>query len=195
MVEIELKAWLDNHVPIIERLVTVGTYVRSYEKTDSYWMAEEHFGGDIPDSGIRVRREKAVDAEKRESRRALVTMKRKSLSGNIEVNGEREFAVSDAMLFEQMLGELGLSRVMQKEKQGWEWAVQTDIAGPGTITAEVSMVKDLGWFLELEILAEEGEELVGESRQALYALLERLNVAQEKVESRSYAALLRERRN
>jgi len=192
MTEIELKARIDDHEPIKERLSSLGSYVRSYDKIDSYWLNGKEAALLITtNTGIRVRRESAVGADGTGHETVLGTMKKREMSGNIEVNDEREFAVSDAAAFEEMLQGLGLSKVMRKEKHGLEWTVKADLSGNPEIKAELSMVKGLGWFLELEILREDANErTVWESRRELFALLQKLGVGEDRIETRNYAQLL-----
>jgi len=195
-VEIELKAWLDNHESVKERLFSLGRYVRSYEKTDTYWFPihDDAPGVSIPYSGLRVRRESSVGADNAHSESAMVTLKKKRMSGSIEVNEEREFVVSDADLFEELVCDLGMFKAMYKKKSGWEWKVPAEAGEHRAVSAEISMVKDLGWFLELEILAKDkGEQAVEESRRELFSLLERLKVPEKKIETRPYAVLLQDR--
>jgi len=187
-IEIELKAWLDDPEAVAERLSRLGSLSRSFEKDDAYWQAD---GTAVPGSGVRVRRERSIDARGEARETALVTTKSKRVSDGIEVNDEREFAVSDAGLFEELLCALGLREGTRKEKLGREWKV----AGERPASAEISLVAGLGWFLELEIIAaDDGERTVGECRAALLSLLEDLGVSAEKIEARSYASLLRARK-
>jgi len=189
-VEIELKARLDDSEPARERLSSLGSYARAYEKADAYWIPADP-GSPLSRSGIRVRRDSGVGADGAARESALVTTKDKALSGGIEVNEEREFAVSDPGLFEDMLRGLGLAERSRKSKRGWEWEVPPQAAGGRPIRAEVSMVGGLGWFLELEIVAGEGgQRVVEESRGELYSLLEKLGVPIESIEPRPYSALL-----
>jgi len=192
-VEIELKAWLDDYESIKGRLSSLGSYVRSYEKTDTYWypIDEGVSGVTLPRSGLRIRRDRSTDAG---SERVLVTLKKGQVSGGVEVNEEREFSVSNADVFEELICDLGLFKGMYKKKYGWEWMVPSETEGLPPIGAEVSMVKDLGWFLELELIVrDKGDPLMEKSRKELLSLLERLEISSEKMEARSYTALLRDR--
>jgi len=196
MVEIELKARLDDYAPVKERLSAAGDYCRSYKKSDAYWLPAQSAGGmSIPPSGVRVRRESGIDADGAAHEAVLVTYKTKEISGGVEVNHECEFTVSDAGLFEELLDRLGLSRAIRKEKEGWAWTIPPRSAGQSPILAELSLVAGLGWFLEIEILAaDDGEQTVKESRGRLFALLEKLEIPVEWIESRPYTAMLRESR-
>jgi predicted adenylyl cyclase CyaB len=194
-VEIELKARLDDYAPVKERLSRVGDYCRSYKKSDSYWLPVQPTAGmSVPPSGVRVRRESDIDADSMAHESVLATYKIKEISGGVEVNHECEFTVSDAGLFEELLGRLGLSRATRKEKEGWAWTIPPQTAGQAPILAELSLVAGLGWFLEIEIMAaDDGEQTVKESRGRLFALLEKLEIPAEWIESRPYTVMLREK--
>ena len=195
--EIELKVWLDDHEFVKERLSSIGEYVRSYEKTDTYWlpMRENAPYVSLPPSGLRIRRERSLDSNDVERKSVLITLKRREILDGIEVNDEREFSVSDADLFEGLICDLGLSKFACKEKCGWEWRVPAGVEGDRPISAEVSMVKDLGWFLEMELLSDTAcEKTVEESRKGFFSLLEKLRISKDKIEAKPYTTLLQERR-
>jgi adenylate cyclase class 2 len=79
-----------------------------------------------------------------------VNFKRKEVRDGIEVNDEREFEVSDAAVFGELLSRLGLAVWIRKRKTGeaWTW---------GGITIELSEIEGLGFFAELEILADKDD--------------------------------------
>jgi len=185
-VEIELKAHIDDYAAVKERLSAAGEYCRSYKKSDSYWLPAQ------PDApGVRVRRESGVGADGAAHESVLATYKIKEISSGLEVNHECEFSVSDAGLFEEMLSRLGLRRAVCKEKEGWAWTVRSQNEGQPPILAELSLVKSLGWFLEIEILAaDNSEKTVKESRGRLFTLLEKLEISTDKIEERPYTAML-----
>jgi predicted adenylyl cyclase CyaB len=189
--EIELKARLDGPEPIPQRLALLGTYCRSYEKSDTYWRPPAGSGsGGLPPSGVRVRRERGVDAEGRGREAVLVTFKTKESTAGVEVNDEREFAVSDAAVFEELLGRLGLEPAIRKEKRGRAWTIG-DAESEAPILAELSDVTDLGWFIELEILADDdGAATVARCRERLLALLDRLGIGRDAIEERPYTRML-----
>jgi len=187
-VEIELKAHLDDFMPVKERLFALGDYCRSYTKSDTYWLPTRA-NMSLP-SGVRVRRENGIDANGAAHESTLVTYKTKEISGDIEVNDECEFTVSDAILFEVLLGRVGLHKAIQKEKQGWAWTIPSAAMPP--ILAELSLVTGLGWFLEIEIqAADNSQQTVAESRSRLLALLEKLEIPAERIETRPYTAMLK----
>jgi adenylate cyclase class 2 len=217
--EIELKARLDDCTPVEQRLSKLGTYCRSYKKSDSYWFPSQTGagGGSVPPSGVRVRRESGAEADGAAYESVLVTYKHKEISDGIEVNDEREFTVSapsaetsssedaGASLFEDLLIRLGLYKGICKEKQGRAWTIPPQAPGQSgagqsgaeqrPILAELSLVTGLGWFVELEILAEDGDgQTVEESRKRLLALLEKLEIPADRIEARPYTVMLREKK-
>jgi len=196
-VEIELKARLDDFEPVRERLFTIGEYCRAYLKSDTYWLPAS-FNVGIP-SGVRVRRESGVNADGSAFGSILVTYKTKEITDGIEINDECEFAVSDAPVFEELLGRLGLRATYRKEKKGWAWLVGASGASGASVTeapilAELSLVAGLGWFLEIEIQAPNNsrQAVIEESRRRLLALLEKLEIPADKIESRPYTLMLKE---
>jgi adenylate cyclase class 2 len=190
-VEIELKARLDDFEPVRERLFVMGEYCRAYLKSDTYWLPEPPNPG-IP-SGVRVRRESGVNADGGAFGSILVTYKTKEITDGIEVNDECEFTVSDAPVFEELLGRLGLRKTHYKEKKGWAWLVTQPPAQP-PILAELSLVAGLGWFLEIEIQVanNSGQAVIDESRRRLLALLETLEIPADQIEPRPYTLMLQE---
>ena len=209
-VEIELKARLeDDFEPIRERLFTMGEYCRAYLKSDTYWLPAQPAAGQlvarqpaapIP-SGVRVRRESGVNAGGDAFGSVLVTYKTKEVTDGIEVNDECEFTVSDALVFEELLGRLGLCKTHHKEKKGWAWLIEAPRQPPQAaaqrqpppILAELSLVEGLGWFLEIEIQVENGsgQAVIDQSRRRLLALLEQLEIPADQIESRPYTLMLK----
>ena len=192
-VEIELKARLDDFEPVRERLFTMGEYCRAYIKSDTYWLPGQP-AATIP-SGVRVRRESGVNADGSAFDSILVTYKTKEISDGIEVNDECEFTVSDAPVFEELLGRLGLRETYHKGKKGWAWLVASKASAPEPpILAELSLVAGLGWFLEIEIQVanDSRQAVVEESRRRLLALLDQLEISPDRIEPRPYTLMLKE---
>jgi predicted adenylyl cyclase CyaB len=191
--EIEIKAWLDDHDAVEAQLHSMGSFVRRYEKNDAYWFPKQDGNTGVPSTfhGVRIRRELGEDCNGAVRETVLVTVKDKTIADGMEVNDEREFSVSDARLFEELLCSLGLIKAMSKQKNGREWKVPTESENVTSVCAEVSLVKDLGWFLELEIIAANRDDnTVKESRGVLLTLLKKLGVLESKIEGRSYNSLL-----
>lgn len=183
--EIELKAWVDEPQRVRETIGTFATFMANYQKDDAYWLpateigpvAQEQKRGKLG-SGIRVRQENG---------QVLVTLKKKEVRDGMEINDELEFSVSSAPAFEEFLHTLGFAIWIRKSKEGvaWRWK---------NITIELSQVKNLGWFVELEILADSAEpELLARAREDLLQCLDRIGIPHTKIENRYYTELLLER--
>jgi adenylate cyclase class 2 len=191
-VEIELKVRIDGPEAMKKRLDERGTGEGTFEKEDRYWFFAEQGGGKVPGlppSGLRVRREINGAGEGGGSGRTLVTYKIRDLREGVEINDEREFEVSDAGVFEDLLRRLGLAPGIGKHKRGRAWLCETE---SGPVRAELSEVRGLGWYLELEVLAAPGDEGALAAAQAgLFSLLEDLEIPKEGIEARPYTEMLR----
>jgi adenylate cyclase class 2 len=184
--EIELKAHIEDPEAVKARLSSLGTYLGAYEKDDTYWFPGGPSG--LPPSGLRVRLEKDRAESGEISEKVLVTWKLREINGGIEINSEQEFTVSGAENFVNLLALVGLEPGTRKHKQGWAWnCLQNETA----VRAELSDVYGLGWFLELEIIAGENSgETAVHSGKKLLALLERLGIPEDKIESRPSTRML-----
>jgi adenylate cyclase class 2 len=183
--EIELKAWVDDPEALEGRLSALAGAGTAFEKADAYWTPTggPPSGSRLP-SGVRVRLETREGPAGDLSRECLVTYKVKEVREGLEINDEREFAVSGPAAFEELLRRLGLERGAEKHKQGRAW----DCRG---ITAELSLVRGLGWFVELEIIADNDRKgTLDEARTRLLSLLAELGVPAARIESRYYTEML-----
>ena len=198
-IEIELKAHVENPAAMKAKLSLLvpgnpgACLPISFEKDDCYWSAADC---GLPASGVRLRRESTGYPDGGTEEKALVTYKSKEVREGIEINDEREFTVSDGNTFAELLKRLGLEPGVRKHKQGWAWTcgnIRAELAEVSGNTRSGLPVRNLGWFLELEILADEaGAETVAAAREELRGLLERLDVAEECIEERYYAEMLGE---
>jgi len=209
--EIELKAHIDNSIDFIKRLTILAGEGLAFSKDDAYWFtvdtqsavsqAGESEGkpanspvSGLPVSGLRIRREKAGENE-----HTWVTWKDKEKRDGIEVNDEHEFEVTSGADFEELLVRLGLEKRIYKRKQGLSWQYQgitaelCEVSGSGNPQGSEHSggPKNLGWFLELEILTKDDTtETVTAARERLLSLLEQLGVGKENIESRYYSEML-----
>lgn len=175
-IEIELKAWVEDRTAIRERLQMTGRHLGTYDKHDEYWRPS-NLEADALGSGVRLRKTSS-DPE------AIVNFKRKEVRDGMEVNDEREFKVSDAVAFAELLSRIGLRPWIRKRKSGEAW----DLDG---ITAELSSIEGLGMFIELEILAEDDRpDTVVEARRRLLEAIDRLGVDRSRIEPRYYTEML-----
>jgi adenylate cyclase class 2 len=208
-IEMELKARVEKQ-DCKKRLETIAGRGAAFVKDDAYWfpgfsgLPDKEAGGDprgggILCSGLRVRREKKAGKET-----TLVTWKKKEKRNGMEINDEKEFAVSDGALFEELLYVLGLRKKTIKHKEGWAWNIDgitaelVEVSGiytgtPNFTSSEIpdssksGILKTLGWFLELEIL-DCGDETA--ARRRLLNTLAKAGIGEANIENRYYSELL-----
>jgi adenylate cyclase class 2 len=199
--EIELKARVSDSAELSARLSMVSQFEFEYVKEDDYWFPSGDFPADsaensLPKSGLRIRKEKRIDAEDTEHNFVLVTYKTKEVRDGIEINKENEFTLAAAppssietsiANFEELLRKLYLQRGFSKKKQGFSYQYEN-------ITVELSLVEHLGWFLELEILTENDDAAtLAATRKSLLDFLKQTGIGEDKIEPKYYSELLKER--
>jgi adenylate cyclase class 2 len=190
-VEMELKARAEKQ-DCKKRLETIAGQGAAFVKDDAYWFpgfSAPPGGGAGEDplsrSGLRLRREKKAGKET-----VLVTWKKKEKRNGMEINDEREFAVSSGALFEELLYALGLRKKITKHKEGWAWnidGVTAELAEVSGFIAGDGIPKTLGWFLELEILDNADETA---ARRRLLDALAQAGIGEAGIEKRYYSELL-----
>jgi predicted adenylyl cyclase CyaB len=187
--EIEIKARVDDVERVKNILSGHGRGEISFEKKDVYWRAPPGTLPGLPPSGIRIRKETEY-RNGETTHRILVTYKTGGVRDKIEINEEREFGVSGEGPLEELLVLLGLKPAIKKHKRGWAWTWDEG-TGETPILAELLELKGLGWFIELEIRCEGGDETdVDRCRTRLLSLLARTGIGEEKIETRPYTVLL-----
>jgi adenylate cyclase class 2 len=180
--EIEVKAWALDPGAIRDKLEKIAVFTFSFDKEDAYWFPKQP--QTLPASGLRVRKETDSRRDGAVSSAVHITYKAKEVREGIEVNEESEFDVSSASQFEDLLRRLGLEKEKAKRKRGRSYSYKG-------ITAELTEVDGLGWFIELEILAESGDGgTVAAARERLMKLLAELGVSESAVETRYYTEML-----
>ncbi len=177
MVEIELKAWVHDLESLESRLAAIGEYCGASEKYDRYWSLP-----DLNATGyrrkFRLRDEDGVQT---------VTFKDKTLSGGMEINQEREFDVSSAEDFLELMRRAGCLEISRKHKSAKKYRVESCLV-------ESVKIEGLGDFIEIEILTQDkGQAEVEWARIELLSVLDRAGIPREAIESRFYSDMLAER--
>ncbi|GMO29780.1 MAG: hypothetical protein Ta2F_05200 [Termitinemataceae bacterium] len=185
--EIELKAWVDDPELLKQTLMKLAEFKCEYKKEDVYFINKT---AKLLPSGIRIRKETISDAQKKTKETIVVTYKTKEVRGGIEINNENEFEIcalnnqTPDKTFTDLLDLIGFKPAQRKTKNGFAWIYEN-------ITAELSLVEKLGYFLELEILSEtDAPSVVEKSRAELLAFLEKCGIGKDKIESRYYTEML-----
>ncbi len=179
MIEVELKARVEDPQATEARVAAFARLVGAFDKADAYWHGPDwrlHRGK----KGFRIRKEGEA---------TFVTFKTKRCEGGIEINREREFAVSDHDAFIELVERLGCEPFYTKRKTGRRY--EFDAGGGKPIAIELCEVEGLGWFIEIEALLEtEDPAAVALAQGEIRSVLARSGVPESAIESRYYSELL-----
>ncbi len=172
MIEVEVKAWVEDPAALERVLSARFPFVGTFRKEDVYFR--------LPGASSEFRLRRAEGE-------SVVTAKEKSIDSGVEVNVETEFTVSDAEAFERFARAIGAEPFVRKTKVGRAY-------GAEAVRIELSEVARLGTFIEIEKLIDEGRAAeASAARSELLDLLASLGVGLEKVERRYYIDMLMER--
>jgi adenylate cyclase class 2 len=202
MTEIEIKAHVADPDETEKKISAFAHYEGRVFKSDMYWKknGSAEAGDDIADSGavgqtaatlpikVRIREEREPESGVGTT---VVTYKRKELQGDIEVNDEREFTIDDRAAFETLIGDLGFVPYIRKEKdtKSFSWTAPDGCK----VTIELSLVAGLGWFVELEILADNpSPDETSRAQRVLRETLGRCGIPESAIERRYYTDMLAE---
>lgn len=184
MTEIEIKAHVVNPDETEKRILQIAQFKSETVKKDTYWKKESMTTSDDPveTKSVKVRLREENDE-------VFVTYKRKEVQGQIEVNDEQEFMISDRKAFEVLLGDIGFAPYITKNKKTKSFS---SIATDGTeITIELSMLEGLGYFIEIEILADNPDAAeTTRAQNMLFETLHTCGIDESAIESRYYTDLL-----
>lgn len=180
MIEVELKARLDDPEKVESRVASFARLVGDFDKLDAYWHGPDW----------RLNRGKKGFRIRAEADSTCVTYKTKSCEGGIEINREREFTISDKDAFIEFSLRLGCEPFYQKRKTGRRFELDTaSFAKP--IAIELFVVEGLGPFIEIEALIEnENPAAVALAQGEIRGTLARAGVPESAIESRFYSELL-----
>ncbi len=185
MREVELKAHVKDYASLKEKIDSLYGKGRDVSKSDLYF----HLPGSVHQA-LRVRNNRGV---------LEFTAKKMANDGKSEDNREYEVLVDikeeeNAYAFFECLG---YEKYFRKNKAGWEWNVDDIhvelLEVSGFRYGEEKAVRELGYFLEMEILIPFKVDIdLFEKQNSLYDLLKRLGFTDNDVEMRSYRSMILE---
>ena len=186
--EIELKAPVQDSEAFRRLLCEKAEYLGAFEKEDTYWPGVPG----LPGSGLRVRREKRTLPGGIQKEAVFAAYKTKEVKDGIEINDEREFEVNPGPVFEEFLKKMELKPGFSKRKRGWAFSKEGICAELVEVDGNSNGFRSLGWFIELEILANNKQEkTLAEARTRLLDFLAELGIKKETIESRFYSEMLK----
>lgn len=192
MHEIELKAHLEQPEKTELLLSRIADFSFCCVKSDQYWTLGE--------KAVRIRRELIADKET-----VFVTHKQNHYTGTIETNRELEFelAAASVSVFTEMLESLGMLCTAKKRKETKVFIPHSNLfladilEDTCAISAELSIIDPIGYFLEIEVLyPDEGadsaasEQHIRNAQIIFDTLLAALEIPQSAIEVRPYNELL-----
>jgi len=174
MMEIELKARLDDPRTVEAQVASFARYLRAVDKTDEYWHGQG-WRQSRGSKGFRLRKDEGI---------SIVTFKQKNYVEGMEVNEETEFEVSDPAAFNALVRRLDCEPYYSKRKLGTAYEFQG-------CTIELVEIAGLGSFIEIERLIEDNEPAAVEKAKSLVrSILAKAGVREQSIEPKSYSALI-----
>ena len=116
--------------------------------------------------------------------KGMINIKSRKKEKGIEINDELEIPVKDTAEFMRFLKKNGMREKARKEKKGIFYK-------KGKISIEFNNVKNLGYFLEIEILVKNESEIAG-AKKSLDDIFKKLGFSKKDYEKKSYLQLLTE---
>ncbi len=174
MIEIELKAWVDEPEILVKILCSKAKYLRDFDKKDEYFRLTISGKAD-PFQDVRIRQD---------DKKCLVTYKDKTMVDGVEFNREHEFGIESPEMMTELLLRLGALKLVSKRKKGSAWKF-------GDFLVELSQVENLGYFIEIEtVLANTASFTHAELSTQLKDALRELGITSDRIEERSYTSML-----
>ncbi len=171
-IEVEAKIKVRDVKAVRKKIKKIAKYVNREKKKDNYYSLK--FEGKYPKKSLRVRdRGKKVEVNFKQWL---------SYKLGVHAKKETEFYVSDLPGFFELLKDFGFKEWMNKEKMTELYKTKDGIH------IELNEVKNLGWFIEIEILCKENE--VMKSRRRILELFDRLELKKKHVERKGYTKML-----
>lgn len=182
MIEVEVKIKISNKENLIYSLLEMGFVKTGYViEKDTYYNSEFH-DFKASDQALRVRE---VHNKMTSEKSACITFKGKKLDFVSMSRKELETPVENPEIMKEILVNMGLHPVQPVEKERIIFAL-------GNMSACVDQVKDLGSFLELEVMIEEdsGRE---KALREIEVILGRLGLSMADTTRMSYLSMLESR--
>lgn len=172
MIEVEAKVKIENLGEIRKKSSKIARFVGIVRKHDDYYTLEDL--NKYPMKSIRVRKKKGmyeINIKKSISRIDGVHAKR-----------EFEFAIKDAETFIELMKDFGFRKWLTKEKVTYNYEISKQFH------IEINNVKHLGWFLEVEYLAEKNQ--IPMARRKVLGVIKRMGFDEKDIVVDGYTKLL-----
>lgn len=172
MIEVEAKVRIDNPSRIRQKASDIAKFIGVEHKIDDYYTLENL--KNYPLKSIRIRKKKG---------HYVVNIK-KSIShvGKVHAKREFEFEIKDVATFVNLLKDFGFRKWLTKEKTTYNYEINKNFH------IEINNVKGLGWFLEVEYLAEKNQ--VSMARNKVQGIIRKMGFEEKGIVVEGYTKLL-----
>lgn len=173
MIEVEVKAWLENETEIEERLYQIGAkYLKTINQIDVYF---QHPFKDFKetDEALRIREEE---------NKYILTYKGPKIEEKTKTREEIEVYFNDSVKLREILEKLGFYVIYEVKKS-------RKLLSLSEITCSIDNIENLGTFIELETSVE-SQIKVKKTIKLLLDKVKMLGISENRLERRSYLELL-----
>ncbi len=173
MIEVEAKIKISNPKELRDKISNITSSKKKEVKIDYYYTLEKN-KLKYPKKSLRVRKINHV---------YQINFKQKlSYIKGIYAKDEREFEVTDIKNFLNLIKDFGFRLWLIKEKYSESYEIKKNFH------IELNNVKNLGWFIEIEYLADKKE--IGKARKEIQELIRKLSLEKEKIIKEGYTKLI-----
>jgi|SRR3989344_4097046 len=172
MIEVEAKIHINGPEEFREKASKLGKYIGKEDKLDDYYTLENI--KEFPQKSLRVRKRNNIYE---------VNFKNKiNYIKGVHAKNEEEFQVTDISPFLNLIHEFGFKRWLRKEKTSEIYEIKKDFH------IEINNVKNLGWFLEVEYLADKRH--IGQARSSVLKIIKELGIDKKDIIEEGYTKML-----
>lgn len=172
MIEIEVKVSVRNPNEARERALSLGKFVKKEKKIDDYYTLENLRS--FPKKSLRIR--------KADGHYVINFKKPEGYKKGVWAKKEVEFQTTNIEDFLRLIGDFGFKKWVSKEKECESFEIRKNFH------IELNNVKGLGWFIEIEYLAEPGE--IEKARKEVYEVLKKLGYSKKDAIKEGYTKQL-----
>ncbi len=173
MIEVEAKVAISNPTEFRVKAKKIGRLIGKENKIDDYYTLQEL--SSYPKKSLRVRKINSF---------YIINFKRRvSYAEGIHAKKESEFKVSDLNGFLALIEDFGFKKWLRKEKESEIYEIKKNFH------IEINKVKNLGWFLEIEYLAE-SEGKIAKARKEITRVMNKLGVEKKNITGEGYTKML-----
>ncbi len=173
MIEVEAKVKLNNVEEARRKLKKIVRLIKKEKKSDDYYSLAH--SKKYPKKSLRIR--------KRENHYEINFKQKLSYIKGVHAKIESEFNVSDIKNFLKLIKDFGFKKWLTKYKTSEIYRIKNNF------NVELNHVKSLGWFLEIEYLVK-NENQIPKARKEILEIMKKLNISPNQIRKEGYTKML-----